>query len=50
VLIVEHDLELVTAVADRLYCMELGRMIAGGSPDEVLADPVVRMAYLGVSA
>jgi branched-chain amino acid transport system ATP-binding protein len=50
VLIVEHDLELVMAVADRLYCMDVGRMIAEGSPESVLADPAVRMAYLGVSA
>jgi branched-chain amino acid transport system ATP-binding protein len=46
VVIVEHDVELVFDVADRVYAMAEGRLLASGSPDEVRADPGVRAAYL----
>lgn len=49
-LIVEHDLELVLDVSDRLYVLDFGRMIASGAPDRVMQDPAVRAAYLGVQA
>jgi branched-chain amino acid transport system ATP-binding protein len=49
-LIVEHDLELVLDIADRLYCMDTGVMIASGAPSDVMADEAVRRAYLGVTA
>ncbi len=49
VLMIEHDLPLVTGVADRLIAMELGQIIAMGAPDEVMRDPEVRRAYLSAS-
>jgi branched-chain amino acid transport system ATP-binding protein len=50
ILLVEHDVEMVTSVAPRLFVLDLGRIIASGPTDEVLNDPVVRRAYLGVVA
>ena len=49
VLVIEHDLPLITGLADRLCAMELGRVIAEGRPDAVIADPEVVRAYLGAS-
>jgi branched-chain amino acid transport system ATP-binding protein len=47
ILIIEHDLPLLTAVADRLIAMELGAVIAEGDPSEVVHDPAVVSSYLG---
>jgi len=47
VLLVEHDMDAVFAVADRLTVMADGRVIASGLPDEVRRHPAVRAAYLG---
>ena len=47
VLLVEHDMDAVFAVADRLTVMHDGRVIASGAPDEVRLHPAVRAAYLG---
>ena len=47
VLLVEHNLRLVRAVADRVIVMAAGAVIAAGSPQAVAADPDVRAAYLG---
>jgi branched-chain amino acid transport system ATP-binding protein len=47
VLLVEHDLTMVADVVDRTIVMDLGAMLAEGTFDEVMADPVVRHAYLG---
>jgi branched-chain amino acid transport system ATP-binding protein len=47
ILLVEHDMDLVFAVADTISVMVSGRCIASGSPDAVRADPQVRRAYLG---
>ncbi len=49
VLLVEHDLQMVADVVDRAIVMDLGEVIARGTFDEVMADPHVRYAYLGVS-
>ncbi len=49
VLLVEHDLSMVGSVVDRTIVMNLGEVLAEGSFDEVMADPAVRQAYLGVS-
>lgn len=46
--IVEHDMPLITALADRLVAMEEGRVIAVGPPDEVLNNPRVVESYLGM--
>lgn len=45
--IIEHDMPLVAGIADELVCMHLGRVIARGTPDAVLADPAVIASYLG---
>jgi branched-chain amino acid transport system ATP-binding protein len=49
VLLVEHDLAMVGEVVDRTVVMDLGTMLAEGSFDEVMANPSVRLAYLGHS-
>jgi len=50
VLLVEHDVDLVFDVADRVYAMAEGRLLAEGAPDEVRAHPSVQEAYLDVEA
>lgn len=47
VLVVEHDLALVGAVVDRVVVLDLGRVVAEGPLDQVMAEPDVRRAYLG---
>jgi len=47
VLLVEHDMDAVFALADRLTVMADGRVIGSGAPDQVRNDPAVRAAYLG---
>ncbi|HVM18594.1 MAG TPA: ABC transporter ATP-binding protein, partial [Egibacteraceae bacterium] len=48
-LVIEHDMPLISMVSDRLVAMQLGRVIASGSPGDVLADSTVRAAYLAAS-
>lgn len=47
ILLVEHDMEAVFALADRLTVLVDGRIIASGEPDAIRADAAVRQAYLG---
>jgi ABC-type branched-subunit amino acid transport system ATPase component/MFS family permease len=49
-LVIEHDMPLVTSVADRLVAMDQGRKIAEGDPDAVLRHPDVVASYLGTNA
>jgi ABC-type branched-subunit amino acid transport system ATPase component len=46
-LIIEHDMPLITSVSDRLICLELGAVLSEGTPDEVIRDPRVVASYLG---
>jgi branched-chain amino acid transport system ATP-binding protein len=48
-LLVEHDLDMVGEVVDRTIVMDLGAVIAEGPFDSMMADPAVRLAYLGLS-
>lgn len=47
VLLVEHDMDAVFRIADRITVMVNGTVVATGTPDQIRVDPVVRTAYLG---
>ena len=47
VLLVEHDMEFVMGICDRIVVLNLGQVIASGTPDEVRLNEAVRVAYLG---
>ncbi len=50
ILLVEHDLEMVARVVDRVVVLDFGHEIAAGPLEEVMVDPMVRRAYLGKTA
>jgi branched-chain amino acid transport system ATP-binding protein len=46
-LIIEHDMPLITTVSDRMIALELGAIVTVGTPDEVISNPRVISSYLG---
>ncbi|HEX6197314.1 MAG TPA: ABC transporter ATP-binding protein [Jiangellaceae bacterium] len=47
VMLIEHDMEVVMDICDRITVLDFGRKITSGAPDEVRGDPAVIEAYLG---
>jgi ABC-type branched-subunit amino acid transport system ATPase component len=48
IVVVDHNVDFITSIADRILVMESGQAIANGAVADVLADPRVRAAYMGV--
>lgn len=46
-LLVEHDMQLVLSIADYLYVLNFGKLLAQGAPNDVVSNPAVVAAYLG---
>ena len=50
VLLVEHHMDVVMSVSQKIYVLDFGQIIASGTPDRVKSDPAVIAAYLGAAA
>ena len=46
-MVIEHNMRVIMNMADRVYCLAHGELLAAGSPDEVQNDQRVIDAYLG---
>ncbi|MGE5641240.1 MAG: ABC transporter ATP-binding protein, partial [Clostridia bacterium] len=49
ILLVEHKMDVVRSLADRIIVLHQGALVADGVPEEVIASPVVQEAYLGIT-
>jgi len=49
ILLVEHKMDVVRSLADRIIVLHQGELVADGAPAEVIASPIVQEAYLGVA-
>jgi branched-chain amino acid transport system ATP-binding protein len=49
ILLVEHKMDVVRSLADRIIVLHQGQLVADGEPAEVIASPIVQEAYLGMS-
>jgi branched-chain amino acid transport system ATP-binding protein len=49
ILLVEHKMDVVRTLADRIIVLHNGQLVADGSPAEVIASPIVQEAYLGIA-
>ncbi len=50
ILLVEHKMDVVRELSDRIIVLHNGQLVADGEPAEVIASPVVQQAYLGLAA
>ncbi|MFL6661042.1 MAG: ABC transporter ATP-binding protein, partial [Rhizobacter sp.] len=48
-LLVEHKMDVVRSLADRIIVLHNGKLVADGEPGTVIASPVVQNAYLGLT-
>ena len=46
-LVIEHDMPLITSVSDEMIALELGAVVVRGTPSEVISNPRVVSSYLG---
>jgi ABC-type branched-subunit amino acid transport system ATPase component/branched-subunit amino acid ABC-type transport system permease component len=49
ILLVEHDMSLVLDICEHIYVLDFGELVFEGSPQEIVASPIVKAAYLGDS-